>query len=272
MWGTRGLGWAAVAVGLSAAVVGSAPTQAGGATGELTTLTSVTTAIVDLAPTGPTPASADGSLPDWAPVVSSDLGPMVRTCRTWRGRTTPTDPRACTGWDSGGPLNLVVVGPVGTDPAALVEHAQGWRPATGRWLVAEAQAVAGPAGCAPGWTASGVQVEQRLDGVTRHHFKVVATTCSRTPAGPVQVVMGEAHTDVYDVRSCHGDRSVSWDMARDRLVAALRAHAGNRVHVVYVRVHPSGIAFAGGCGQTVRSDGRVAYVLIDPVAPAPRHS
>lgn len=272
MWGTRGLGWAAAAVGLSGVLVASGPGRAGGALGDSTSLTSVTTVIADLGVGGPPAVGTDRSLPDWAPVVNSDLGPAVRTCRTWRGRTTPTDPGACTGWDTGGPLDLVVVGPAGTDPVGLVEHAPGWRLAAGRWLVAEAQGEAGPAGCAAGWTGSGVQVEQRLDPVARHHFKLVTTTCAHTPAGPVQVVMGEAHTDVYDTRACHGDRSVAWDVARDRLVAALRAEGGSRVHVVYVRTHPAGTAFPSGCGPNVASDGRVAYVLIDPVAPAPRRS
>ena len=263
------LGWTALAVGMAGALVGSAPRAATERPADQSSLTTLSTLLNDDPATAAAVPSTDGTVGAWAPAVLRDLGPVVRTCRTWRGHGTPTSLGACTGWDGGGPLNLVVIGVQGTDPVAAVERARGWRPAIGGWLVAEARAEAGPAGCAPGWMGSGAQVEQRLNPVTRHHFKLVTTTCATGAAGRVRVVMGEAHTDVYDVRRCHGDHSVGWDAARDRLVAALRAQG--HVHVVYVRVHAPGAAFAAGCGQSVRSDGRVAYVFLDPPkAAAPR--
>lgn len=262
------LGWAALAAGLAAALVGSAPGDAAAGDAGGGGLTTVSTTLINDDPaTAAVVPRRDGTIAAWAPEVLRDLGPLVRTCRSWKGHSTPTTVAACTGWDGGGPLNLIVVGMPGTDPAAAVERARGWHPAAGRWLVAEAQTEAGPAGCDPAWRGSGEQLEQRLDAITRHHFKMVTATCTTPSAGPVEVVMGEAHTDVYDARTCHGDRSVGWDTARDRLVAALRSQG--RVDVVYVRVHAPGAAYPGGCGQTVRSDGRVAYVFLDPHAAPP---
>ena len=268
MRSTGWLGWTALAVGMAGALVGSAPRADTALAGDQSSLTTLSTLLSDDPATAAAVPASDGSVDPWAPSVLRDLGPVVRTCRSWKGHGTPTTVGACTGWDGGGPLNVVVIGMPGTDPVAAVERARGWRPAIGGWLVAEAQAQAGPAGCAPGWVGSGPQVEQRLTPATRHHFKLVVTSCTAGAAGQIRVVMGEAHTDVYDVRACRGDHSVGWDTARDRLVAALRTQG--HVRVVYVRVHAPGVAFPGGCGHSVRSDGRVAYVFLDPPRSAPR--
>jgi hypothetical protein len=74
------------------------------------------------------------------------------------------------------------------------------------------------------------------------------------------LVFGDAHTDAYDARHCHGDHMVDTDRARDALVAGLRGRPG--VTVSYRQDRSAATTYAGGCGQPVGTDGRVAYITV----------
>jgi len=147
-------------------------------------------------------------------------------------------------------VNVIVVDRR-ADPEAAI--ARVWAPAQGQWLVAEANLTA--AGC-HGWTASAHQYEQRIDRVTRRHLKVIRADCAHPGA---HAIVGEAHTDVFDVRHCGGDRMVDMNSARDALATRLKSlpHAS----VGYVRVRLP-LPVLGGCGAWVLDDGRVAVITL----------
>lgn len=185
------------------------------------------------------------------PRVGTDLSDTTRTCARAQSTTTPTVPDACVQWSDSGPLNLIVVAP---DPAATLATSPGWTAGQGGWLVAEARTVGGPAKCTPGWEPSGRQFERRLTAVSRRHVKLIPVACAGIPKG-LHAVVADAHTDQWD-RKC-GDHAVDWDVARDQLAAALVARGG---HISWVHARPAGTSYPAGCGQSVATDGRVAYV------------
>jgi hypothetical protein len=130
-----------------------------------------------------------------------------------------------------------------------------WKPAHGQWLVARGNVLSE---CATGSPTTSLQIEQRLSAISRHHVKFVEVACTD---GTTMVAFGSAHTDRYDMRACGGDYAVNLDAARDAFVRSVE-RLGARVQVTYSAVHAPGQFYDGGCGQTLRSDGRVAYIVV----------
>lgn len=195
------------------------------------------------------------------PIAGADVAPLTRTC----DQPLATTAADCESWATSGPINVALVAPDGTDPSAVVLNATSprWRPAEGRWLVAEADVVGGT-GCR-GWQPTSTQVELRLSPVKRRHFKTIALHCS-VHSGR-RVIIGDAHTDDW-TRPC-GDHMIDLDQARQALVASLVAtHAAARV--TYREEYPPGLRYPAGCGQGVTSDGRVAIITLMP-QPAQPH-
>lgn len=193
------------------------------------------------------------------PAVGSDIAPRTRTCHDSRTSGTPTSAAQCAGWDLSGPVNVVLMwAGSGLFPDMIRTALPGWQPAHGNWLVAQAQALPGAAGCEAGWQSSGEQLELRLDAATRRHVKLVAFTCG-AGSNRHSVLLGGAHTDRWDKRC--GDRAVDWDMARDAFVTALEQT--RLVRSVEVRTGAPA-AMSGGCSGAVRTDGKVVYLVLGP--------
>ncbi len=102
------------------------------------------------------------------------------------------------------------------------------------------------------------QIELRIKAVTRRHFKFIRPGCHWQGQW---LTLGEAHTDVYDVGRCGGDRMTDLDAARDVLLTSLVASAVVS-HFEYRRLSAPGSAFPDGFGGQTTSDGRVAYVWL----------
>jgi hypothetical protein len=202
---------------------------------------------------GTTAAAAD------PPRVGGDLGSVVQTCERWRGASTPTAAGDCLVWGGDAPVNVVVTvrGQGALDQLARA-WAPVWRPAQGRWLVARGRV---SAECGTGSVASTLQLEQRLDAVSRHHVKFVQATCGDATT----VAFGSAHTDHFERHRCGGDHAVGLDAARDAFVrAVLLSTPGARVS--YRADHPATVGYDGGCGSRLTSDGRVAYITLGGAA------
>jgi hypothetical protein len=190
------------------------------------------------------------------PTVGDDLGAVVQTCERAQGRATPTTARACLAWGGDTPVNVVVVLRAPDQLAGLAPSwVPAWRPAQGRWLVARGRILSE---CGTGYQASTLQLEQRLDPVTRHHLKFVQLTCAD---GLTAVAFGSAHTDHYDLRACRGDHAIALDAARDAFAATVR-RTTPAAQVTYRDGHSGTARYDGGCGRRLASDGRVAYVLV----------
>lgn len=186
-------------------------------------------------------------------VLERIVSTPTRTCSRSRVPGTPASSAQCLAWLASGPVNVVLEDP-SRDPVDAV--AEVWAPARGHWLVAQADLEA-LSGCG-GWTDSGPQFELRLTQVGRRHAKLVPADCA-FPG--MRAYVADVHTDQYDYRRCGGDYMVDVDAARDAFVASLATIPGT--HVTWVQARPAGITFVGGCGNLVRSDGRVAVVTLD---------
>jgi hypothetical protein len=219
-------------------------------------LVTVTVAVSLLVGSAPAAGQARVAALD-VPTVGDDLGPVMQTCERGRGHTTPTSAQDCLAWGGDTPVNVVLVLHAPDDVASLAPAwAPSWRPAHGHWLVARGR-VLSECGTASS-PATTLQIEQRLDPVTRFHMKFAQVSCTD---GVTRVAFGSAHTDVYDKRRCGGDHAVSFDAAREAFVRAV-LKANPRAHVTYRKDHPVSALYQGGCEQPVSSDGRVAYLVV----------
>jgi hypothetical protein len=108
------------------------------------------------------------------------------------------------------------------------------------------------------WHVSEQQAELRVNRVVRRHFKFIRPGCRWQGRW---LTVGEAHTDVYDVKHCGGDHMSDLDLARDQLVASLTA-GGMVSRVEYQRWHAPGTTFPDGCRHQVTTDGRVAFIWL----------
>jgi hypothetical protein len=191
------------------------------------------------------------------PTVGDDLGTVIQTCERGRGHITPTSAQDCLTWGGDTPVNVVVVMHAPDNLASLAPAwSPAWRPAQGHWLVARGR-VLSECGTASS-PATTLQIEQRLDPVTRYHVKFAQMSCTD---GVTRVAFGNAHTDLYEKRRCGGDRAVSFDAAREAFVRAV-LKTTPRARVVYRSDHSVSAVYQGGCGQRVSSDGRVAYLVV----------
>lgn len=215
---------------------------------------------------GPVHRQATSVAPAGEPAVAApsniSIAPLTRTCVRSRGSGTALTAAQCASWTDSGPVNVIIVAPPGSDPypVLLASTSPAWRPAYGRWLVAEARVVTSTGDCSAGWYPSRQQVELRLSAVSRRHFKYILLGCS---ASGRHLAIGDAHTDVW-TRAC-GDHVVDFDEARDALVRSLVGGHG-AVRVDYKQDYPAGGTYPGGCGEQVTADGRVAYVYLSDAA------
>jgi hypothetical protein len=179
------------------------------------------------------------------------VGTRIETCLG--GGSTLT---GCPRWASSGPINVVLLSQSAESPYldTLAETRPRWRPAQGGWLVARLPT----RGCGAGWHGSEQQAELRLSAVERRHFKFIRPGCRWNG---LWLTVGEAHTDLYDVRHCGGDRMADLDQARDALAASL-VGGGFASRVEYRRWSPPGTTFPDGCGHRVATDGLAAYVWL----------
>lgn len=197
-----------------------------------------------------------GGPPSTMPHVGDEITPTIRTCTASSTHATPTTSAACVAWGPSGPVNVVFLS-TGADPhQLLLRPSTHWRPALGSWLVASAASNTTAPGCTAGWRDSTDQVELRLSRTNRRHFKFFHA-CA--PDGS-SIEFGEAHTDNFDPGHCGGDHMVDLDQARDAVVTALSGQPG--VTIQYRQDHPVTQRYQGGCGGSVVSDGRVAYITI----------
>lgn len=195
----------------------------------------------------------------WLPLVGRGLGTQVRTCLAARTRAAPTRGATCAAWGLSGPVNVVVFSPPSVD-VGYVLHQTDWRPAAGRWIVAQGWVDGSVGGCPRGWHDSGPQVEFRLNPLERHHLKPVSVVC-HTALGSLRVTFGNAHTDLWERRLCAGDRAVDWDQAREAAVRSL-LRSGHVVAAIEVPALSRTSVFPGGCNRVVPTDGRVAYIVL----------
>lgn len=213
---------------------------------------------IDGQASSPVPASgSDASAQVSSTSPLAGIGTTVETCRASSSGSTPTSLAGCTRWARSGPINVVLLS---SDPETpfqdvVTETSPRWKPAHGRWLVARLPT----RGCGSGWQGSQQQVELRINAVTRRHFKFIRPGCRWQGQW---LTLGEAHTDVYDVRRCGGDHITDFDAARDALVTSLVA--GGAAHQVeYRRWRAPGVMAPDGCGRRIASEGRVAYVWLN---------
>jgi hypothetical protein len=184
------------------------------------------------------------------------VGTRIESCLAGELGQAPTSLAGCARWAKSGPINVVLLSSSPENPYqdTLSETKPRWTPAQGGWLVARLPT----RGCGAGWRASEQQVELRLSRVARHHYKFIRPGCRWLGQW---LTVGEAHTDVYDLRHCGGDHIAGLDPARDALVASLTA-GGVVSRVEYRRWSPPGTTFPDGCGRPVPTDGLVAYVWL----------
>lgn len=193
------------------------------------------------------------------PTYGTDIGELTRTCRAATIAFTPITGRECKTWENTGPVNVIVVFDTRDAFAELTHSTDGrWRAAQGNWLVAQGFTTEAPKGCDNGWRDSSLQAENRVDGATRHHLKLVYMTCTQDDG--TRVAFGDAHTDKYDIKNCGGDSLVDFSQSLDAVIASFRAdpHA-------HVDVRSTGrTATYTTCNHApVVDDGRVAYISID---------
>ena len=184
------------------------------------------------------------------------IGTQIESCLGGGWGVALTSFAGCGRWAKSGPINVVFLS-TGTESPyhdTLSQTQPHWKPAQGGWLVARLAT----RGCGAGWHASEQQIELRLNAVARRHFKFIRPGCRWHGQW---LTVGEAHTDLYDVRHCGGDHMTDLDLARDALVASLTA-GGVVSRVEYSRWNLPGTTFPDGCGHQVPTDGLVAYLWL----------
>jgi hypothetical protein len=184
------------------------------------------------------------------------VGSRIESCTGGAVGLLQNSPTGCDRWAKSGPINVVLLssGPEGAYQDTITETHPRWRPAQGGWLVARLQTP----GCGSAWQASEQQAELRISGGVRRHIKFIRPGCRWRGQS---LTVGEAHTDLYDLKRCGGDHMTDLDGARDQLVRSLNAGAlVSRVE--YRRWNPPGTTFPDGCGHQVSTDGLVAYVWL----------
>ncbi|PZR67814.1 MAG: hypothetical protein DLM66_09985 [Candidatus Dormiibacter spiritus] len=205
---------------------------------------------------GPSSSGSDASGQVSAASPLPGIGTTTESCRASSAGSTPTTLGRCARWAKSGPINVVILSNGAETPFqdAVTETSPRWKPALGGWLVARVPT----RGCGANWQGSEQQIELRINAVTRRHFKFIPPGCHWKGQW---LTLGEAHTDVYDVGRCGGDRMTDLDAARDALLTSLVAGAVVS-HFEYRRWSAPGSAFPDGCGGQTTSDGRVAYVWL----------
>jgi hypothetical protein len=193
------------------------------------------------------------------PFVASPLpgvGKQTESCTGTAFGQSPTSLAGCDRWAKSGPINVVLLSSGTENPYqdAISETKPRWRPADGGWLAARLQT----RGCGSVWHTSEQQAELRISPRVRRHFKFIRPSCRWQGQA---VTVGDAHTDVYDLKRCGGDHISDLDLARDDLVRSLAA-GGVVSRVEYRSWYAPGATFPDGCGQQVATDGRVAYVWL----------
>jgi hypothetical protein len=199
-------------------------------------------------------AAASNQVPASSPLPG--IGTRIESCVGGGLSLAPAAPAGCGRWAPSGPVNVVLLSSGQENPYqdTLSETTPRWAPAQGGWL----EARLATRGCGPGWRVSEQQVELRLNAVSRRHFKFIRPGCRWRDQ---YLTVGEAHTDVFDVRRCGGDHMTDLDQARDALVASLTS-GGSVSRVEYRRWSPAGRTFPDGCGRRVSTDGLVAFVWL----------